>query len=101
MHFISLAPTGSGFLPVRLPWNGGGIARLVPHRTGLTAPGDRSPNAAVRAADWKLPIHADGSAAEFCDLAKDAKAQHNLAPAKPEVTKRLSETALQWRRGLP
>lgn len=62
---------------------------------------DRSPNVALREGDWKLLINADGSRAELFDLANDPKEQHDLAAAKPEITKRLSDAALKWRRGLP
>jgi len=65
------------------------------------APGDRSPNVAVREGDWKLLINTDGSGAQLYDLAKDAKEQHDLAAAQSEIAQRLSETALKWRRSMP
>ena len=61
----------------------------------------RSPNLAVRDGNWKLLINADGSGAALYDLAKDPNETTNLAPAKPELARRLSEAALAWRRGLP
>jgi arylsulfatase A-like enzyme len=64
-------------------------------------PYHRSPNLAVRDGDWKLLIHADGTGAELFDLAADPKEQKNLAAEQPQTTKRLSDTALAWRRSLP
>ncbi len=65
------------------------------------APRDRSPNVAVREGDWKLLINADGLGAELYNLAVDPQEQRNLAEAKPDVTKRLSRKALEWRKSLP
>jgi len=62
---------------------------------------DRSPNAAVLDGDWKLLVNADGSAAELYDIAADPKEAENSASAHPELAKRLSESALRWRRSLP
>lgn len=64
-------------------------------------PGDRSPNVAVRDGNWKLLIHADGSGAQLYDLASDPKEEKDLAMTNPEVTKRLSKQALNWRNSLP
>lgn len=64
-------------------------------------PRDRSPGVAMREGDWKLLINADGSGAELFDLAVDPKEGKNLADAKPDLTKRLSERALSWRELLP
>jgi arylsulfatase A-like enzyme len=64
-------------------------------------PRDRSPNLAVRDGNWKLLINADGSGAQLYDLASDPKEEHDLAATKPELTKRFSEQALNWRRALP
>ena len=64
-------------------------------------PHHRSPNVAVREGDWKLLINADGTGAELYDLAADPKEEKNLAAVKPDVTKRLSEQALNWRKALP
>lgn len=61
----------------------------------------RSPNVAVRDGDWKLLVNADGTKAELYDLAKDRAEEKNLAAEKPEITKRLTELALKWRKSLP
>jgi len=65
------------------------------------AQADRSPNIAVRDGNWKLLINADGSGAQLYDLTSDPKEEKDLAAAKPEVTKRFSEQALNWRKALP
>ncbi len=64
-------------------------------------PGSKSPNVAMRDGDWKLLIHADGSGAELYNLATDRNEARNLAATEPEITKRLSNQALTWRRSLP
>ena len=63
--------------------------------------GDRSPNVAVRDANWKLLVNADGTREELYDLATDPKETTNLAAQHPEVSKRLKDQALAWRRSLP
>jgi arylsulfatase A-like enzyme len=60
-----------------------------------------SPNLAVREGDWKLLINADASGAELYNLATDPKEEKNLAATQPEVTKRLSEETLNWRKTFP
>jgi arylsulfatase A-like enzyme len=62
---------------------------------------DRSPNVAVREGAWKLLINADGTKAELYDLAADPNETKDLAAEKNDMTKRLSEAALAWRRSLP
>jgi arylsulfatase A-like enzyme len=62
---------------------------------------DRSPNVAVRESDWKLLVNADGSHAELYDLKADKNETVNLAEKNPAVAKRLTESALQWRKSLP
>jgi arylsulfatase A-like enzyme len=64
-------------------------------------PHDRSPNVAIREGKWKLLINADGSGVELYNLDADRNEAKNIARANPEVTKRLSEAALQWRKSLP
>ena len=72
--------------------------------TAFAFPADakhRSPNVAVRDGDWKLLVNADGTGAELYDLASDRNETKNRAADKPEVTKRLTEAALAWRKSLP
>lgn len=71
--------------------------------TAFLYPGgrDRSPNVAMREGPWKLLLNADGSGPELYDLASDRAERHNLAAEKPELAKRLTDAALQWRAALP
>jgi arylsulfatase A-like enzyme len=62
---------------------------------------DRSPNVAVRDGKWKLLLNADGSGAELYDLEADRNEARNVAEQNPEVTKRLTGIALEWRKALP
>jgi arylsulfatase A-like enzyme len=63
--------------------------------------GNRSPNLSVRDGNWKLLVNAEGGKTELYDLAADPKETNNLAPANPEVTKRMTELVLKWRKSLP
>jgi arylsulfatase A-like enzyme len=60
-----------------------------------------SPNLAVRDGNWKLLVNADGKGAELYDVETDRKEEKNLANTKPEITKRLTEAVLRWRKSLP
>lgn len=62
---------------------------------------DRSPNVAVRDGQWKLLVNADGTGAELYDLATDPKESTNVAAGNPDVARRLTASALGWRRSLP
>jgi arylsulfatase A-like enzyme len=62
---------------------------------------DRSPNVAVRDGDWKLLVKADGTGAELYDLAADPNEAKDLAADRPDAVKRLSDSALGWRKTLP
>lgn len=64
-------------------------------------PYDRSPHLAVREGKWKLLVNADGSNVQLYDLETDERETTNLADKNPEVTQRLKEAALNWRRSLP
>ncbi|MCX6907503.1 MAG: sulfatase-like hydrolase/transferase, partial [Verrucomicrobia bacterium] len=76
-------------------------------RKGLRAfpypdePGSKSPNVAIRDGRWKLLVNADGSRAELYDLDADPKETKNLAEARPDIARRLTERVLAWRRSLP
>ncbi len=62
---------------------------------------DRSPNVAMRDGKWKLLINADGTDVQLYDLNADRNETKNVAEANLEVTKKMSEAALQWRKSLP
>ena len=62
---------------------------------------DRSPHLAVRAGKWKLLVNADGSHVELYDLNADGNETNNVADANPELAKRLTDAALNWKRSLP
>jgi arylsulfatase A-like enzyme len=64
-------------------------------------PKDCSPNVAVREGRWKLLVNADGSGAALYDIEADPKETKNVAAENADVTRRLSEAALQWRKSLP
>ncbi|WP_337176094.1 sulfatase-like hydrolase/transferase [Paludisphaera sp.] len=62
---------------------------------------DRSPNVAILEGDWKLLVRDDGSGAELYDLATDPEESHDRAEARPDLVRRLSRMALDWRRAMP
>jgi len=62
---------------------------------------DRSPNLALRDGNWKLLIDASGAGAQLYDLAADPREELDRAAERPELTRRLSERVLSWRRSLP
>ncbi len=62
---------------------------------------DRSPHLAVREGKWKLLVNADGSHVELYDMTADGNESHNVADANPELAKRLTDAALNWKRSLP
>jgi arylsulfatase A-like enzyme len=63
--------------------------------------GNRSPNLAVRDGDWKLLVNSTGGKAELYNLAADPKETKDVAVTNPEVTKRLTDMVLEWRKSLP
>ncbi len=62
---------------------------------------NRSPNVAVREGKWKALVNADGSSIELYDLDADRNETQNVANENPEIARRLTEAALQWRKSLP
>ena len=64
-------------------------------------PRNRSPNVALREANWKLLVNADGTGPELYDLAHDPNETHDLSRTHPDLTARLTRTALDWRKSLP
>ncbi len=82
----------------RKPAEAAGKIRAFPYPT---EPGSKSPNVAIREGEWKLLINADGTGAELYDLASDRNEARNLASENPDVTKRLTDAVLTWRKSLP
>ncbi len=62
---------------------------------------DQSPNLAIRDGRWKLLINADGTRLELYDFEASTDELENVASRRPEVAERLSNSLLEWRRGLP
>ena len=62
---------------------------------------DQSPNLAIREGTWKLLMNADGSRVELYDFDTETKERVNVAAEHADVTKRLREKLLAWRRSLP
>jgi arylsulfatase A-like enzyme len=62
---------------------------------------DRSPNLATRDGSWKLLVNADGSGVELYDLAESARETNNVAAAHPDITRRLVQQTVAWRKSLP
>lgn len=123
LHAVDLLPTLAALAGAPLPagYTGDGedlspalLGRIV-HRTrplfweygrnptsfAYPAGRDRSPNVARRDGDWKLLVNADGTGAELYDLASDPNESRNLAAEKPDLTRRLIQETLTWRRSVP
>jgi len=64
-------------------------------------PDSKSPNVALRDGRWKLLVNADGSRVELYDLDADPNETRNLAEARPDIARQLTERALAWRKSLP
>ncbi len=62
---------------------------------------DRSPNVAIRDGKWKVLVNADGTGAELYDIEADRNETQNVADENPEIAKRLTNEALEWRKSLP
>lgn len=62
---------------------------------------DRSPNLAIRDGRWKLLMNDDGSRLELYDFSADISESDNVVEEHPEVTRRLSQKLLEWRKSLP
>ena len=95
---LSACFTGAGLRRKRpLFWEYGRNEQFFKYPGGA----DRSPSLAVRDGDWKLLLTADGSHTELYDVLRDSRETSNVAAAHPEVTRRLKDTLLAWRKGLP
>ena len=64
-------------------------------------PDSKSPNVALRDGRWKLLVNADGSRVELYDLDADPNETRNLAEARPDIARQLTERALAWKKSLP
>jgi arylsulfatase A-like enzyme len=64
-------------------------------------PKHRSPKLAIREGQWKLLVHADGHGAELYDLGTDPGEARNLAEVQPEISRRMVEAVLTWRKSVP
>ena len=62
---------------------------------------DRSPVLAIRQADWKLLMNADGTDLQLYNLAEDRNEKNNLAQKHPNITGTLSLQLMQWKDSLP
>jgi len=62
---------------------------------------DRSPRLAIREGRWKLLVNEDGSGPELYDLQLDAGETKSVAEQQLELTRRLSDAAVTWRKSLP
>jgi arylsulfatase A-like enzyme len=62
---------------------------------------DRSPNVAMREGKWKLLVNADGSDCQLYDLDTDPNETTDIAATQPDVTARLKQMTLDWRKSLP
>ena len=64
-------------------------------------PLEQSPNLAVRDGDWKLLINDDGTRPELYNLSNTDREHNNIAGKHPDITQRLSDKLLNWRKSLP
>ena len=62
---------------------------------------NRSPMLAVREGEWKLLMNPDRSRVELYDIPKDPMEMTNLADAKHDIVKKLSDMLLAWYKTLP
>ncbi len=62
---------------------------------------DLSPNLAVREGDWKLLMNYDGSEIILFNLKNDKNETTDIKDKHPEITQKLKNKVLAWRRALP
>lgn len=62
---------------------------------------DESPTVCVREGDWKLLVNVDNKRVILFNLKDDVYETDNVAKRYPEITKRLRNKALAWRKSLP
>jgi arylsulfatase len=110
-HIIDLAPTFYELARIKYPSNFNGVTphnlagrSLLPVLTGLASEVDRSEpifweragNRAVRKGKWKLVSDFEKNEWELYDLEKDRGETTDVAPANPEVVKKLDADYKQW-----
>lgn len=81
-----------------MPSGGKGKIRLFPYPQ---EPDSRSPNLAMRQAQWKLLMNSDESQVELYDLDRDPKETQNLAGKHPETAAQMQQALRQWKASLP
>ncbi len=62
---------------------------------------NRSPNLAMREGNWKFLVNDDGTSAELYDLSTDPNETQNVVALQKEVTARMKNMLLEWRKSLP
>jgi arylsulfatase A-like enzyme len=62
---------------------------------------DVSPPFAIRAGEWKLLAHGDGTNAELYNLTTDPSESRNVAKDHPAIAASLTEKVVRWRQSLP
>jgi len=74
--------------------------RRPPDRKGM--PEEKNlPDLAMREGTWKLLCNYDGSTPQLYQLPADAAEGENLAPANPEIVKKMTAAVLEWHASLP
>ncbi len=61
----------------------------------------RSPNLAIRDGKWKLLVNDDGSGKELYNLEQDHAETTDIKDQHPQITNRLSQKVINWRKSLP
>jgi arylsulfatase A-like enzyme len=64
-------------------------------------PNDHSPHLAVREGKWKLLVNPDGSDAQLYDVVTDRSEGINVATEHADVTKKLADEVIAWKKTLP
>jgi arylsulfatase A-like enzyme len=59
------------------------------------------PDLAVRDGDWKLLCEYDGTQPELYNLKTDRGESNNVASEHPNITRRLTESVIQWHQIMP